>query len=180
MFFFFVFFFFFLFLFSNGQFRLDYKAPTLNKNFFTSETLGTKRMIIQGNNFGLNATVRVGNVLPRFEGPTCVCDGGLICGHDTTAAAASASSGGRSCFLPKISQTHEIIEVVLPQGIGININMIIVAVNQIGIAKISFHPPEIDLSQTSPTLVTTYGTGMKLLFSLLEFFFFFFLFFFFF
>ena len=38
--------------------------------------------------------------------------------------------------------------------------MIVVAVNQIGIAQISFNPPEIDLSQTSPTLVTTYGTDV--------------------
>jgi hypothetical protein len=142
---------------SNGHFRLNYSPPTLAQTNFISKTIGFENFIISGNNFGINSTVKVGNVLPYFEGPKCLCSGGLICEHDTTAVAASSSSGGRGCFLPKVEQTHKEIKVHLPQGIGTNINMVVISVNQMTTAKLSFEAPTIDIDSTSPTVVNTDG-----------------------
>ena len=144
---------------SNSHYRLDYLSPVLDSsNSFTEiSTFGLNELIITGSNFGFNATVKLGNVIPYFDQSQCLCTGGLICGHDTTAAAASSSAGGRGCFLPTISSTHTTIVVYLPQGIGTNIELTVISVNQIGTAKLSFASPVI--SRNNFGLQSTQGTG---------------------
>jgi hypothetical protein len=153
---------------SNSHFRLNYKKPTLMQTSYVDvPTLGLPMLEILGNNFGLNATVRAGFVPPYFDGPKCLCDSGMVCGHDTTAKAASSSAGGRGCFLRILSQTHTSIIVELPQGTGTNIPMTIIAINQLATATLSFAPPLIKREQergTGPMLQSTTGSGVITLF----------------
>ena len=146
---------------SNGHFRLDYEVPTLDKTVFDNiPTFGDPNLFITGTNFGLNATVKVGNVQPVYEVSTgkCVCSGTLVCGYDTSTTAASFSTGSRGCFLQKIQQTHSSIRVVLPSGIGRNIQVILSTVNQYVVATLNFAPPTIDTKNSGPLLVSTVGT----------------------
>jgi hypothetical protein len=146
---------------SNGHFRLDYMPPSLDKSKFTSPTVGMQRLEIDGDNFGFNASVKVGNVLPTFEPDNkCICSGGLHCGHDALADASSSSTSGRGCFLNKIEQSHTKIVVSLPAGVGTGIDFTVLVVNQQSTAKLSFDAPTIDATNSGPFLVSTVGRDL--------------------
>ena len=125
---------------SNSHFRINYAVPTITKALFASGTKGTEELIIEGTNFGFNASVMVGNARVHFDGPECRCPGGLVCGTDLI----KNKLEQRSCFLPKLSQTHSEIRVLLPGGVGTNIPFDVHVVNQRAQSLLNFEPPEIN------------------------------------